>query len=541
MDVHSWTTKYEPQSIKEMVGNVNVLKDAMRYLKKYKCTKGAKNTKSGKGNEFSKGIIITGPSGVGKTLLAKLLALYRGYIPLEYNTSDLRRKNEISDMVDVYRSDIRKNFKANAKILLQAKKNLDACGLSKHQVGKAIIIDELDAMTKGQKSLKTVLTQLLHESSKHTPNRIIILTCGDDGVQSFKTIVNNCYWIKLKKVSDSEMTKLVEKVCEGEEVELKKSEKQSLAKFANGDCRRLLNSMEICFTNGNGLSNMSSAKISEIVQKFVQGDEETLKRLKLSSLSTEKVLENIVRQISVDEEKAIDQVNYVCGDSRILAKQLFQTYPTMIRQDISMEDQLKYVSECSDFMSFGDVYIGSDTFEGDHFMDMEKYTIYSVLGPLAKLKGGVANNFKMKVKGYAKMDGEDRSKQAQFDLRRKLTTMSVYFKNKTFDELAYVASCIAQKLKDGEYEEVSNFMYQFGMDPSVLDELIKIKVLKCPHGDDEIERYEPPLLSDIWKATAKRKLKKQFITDEEHHPVQGLKFKDEKSKRRKINFFEKYE
>ena len=77
----SWTTKYNPLTIKELIGNINVIKDGVRYLKNYKSEKSAKA-------DFHKAILISGPSGTGKTEFAKLLALYRGYIPVERLHSD---------------------------------------------------------------------------------------------------------------------------------------------------------------------------------------------------------------------------------------------------------------------------------------------------------------------------------------------------------------------------------------------------------------------------------------------------------------------
>ena len=73
-------------------------------------------------------------------------------------------------------------------------------------------------------------------------------------------------------------------------------------------------------------------------------------------------------------------------------------------------------------------------------------------------------------------------------------------------------------------------MYEIGAEPTILDELIKIKILNF--GETSSVK-----LSDIWQATAKRKLKKCYVDNKP--ATQGLKYKDG-SKARKIMFFEKY-
>ena len=527
----SWTTKYNPLTIKELIGNINVIKDGVRYLKNYKSEKSAKA-------DFHKAILISGPSGTGKTEFAKLLALYRGYIPVEFSAALLRRKQEVDNCIDIYRSDVTHNFSANHPLMIQALRNLDSCNMVKHGVGVALIIDELDATSKGYKGLITSLMTILKSTDGHNPRRVIIFTCDDNTLKSkLKTLKNQCYHLKFKQISDREMCKLIDRVCDEEHITLQSEDQELFSKFSNGDCRRLLNGMELCFKNGS--HETSASDISKMIQSFVNNDPATIDRLKYSTLSTDKILIKLIETYIESDKSIFNIIPYIQTESYTLSAQLFQTYPLLMRQDINSADQMRMIAEASADISYSDYYIDKirETSGGfdDGVITSGFFVIQGLIAPLSIMKSGIPKNFKIDVGGYAKLSGLAKSISSQIDIKTKISNSIPILTGKSFEDVRYFGSFVAKFLKEEKYEELASFFHENDIDPGIIDDLEKIKLLKSGEGDN---RYLGVDLKDVWKGVAKRKFKKQYTIDTPK--ISGVKFKDEKTVN-KICFFEQFE
>lgn len=524
-----WTTKYNPHHLKDMVGNINVIKDAARYLKNYKCEQSPRA-------DFPKAILVSGPTGVGKTEFAKLLALYRGYIPIEFSAALLSKKIEVERCVDIYRSDVTRNFSANHPLVIKALYNLDSCNMSRFGVGKAIIIDELDATSKRYKGLMTALTTILKSVKGHNPKNVIIMTCDDNTLKTkLKSMKNQCYLLKFKSVSDREMIKLIDRVSEGEHLDLQDNDKLLFVKYANGDCRRLLNGMELCFKNG--LGEYTKSQRSSMINCFVNEDDETIQRLKFSTLSTEKMLEKVIKA-SISEGGTFDLIPYLQGDMYALGSQLYKTYPTLIRNDINSEDQIEIMAKTMVDIADADFFmdrVNEASGYDDGFAFSNYFIALGVLAPLSSLRKGIPKNFKMNVEGYAKIYGLKTSIDSQTSIKQKICDMTPPLFGKSFEEVRYFISWIAKQLSSDKHKELALFFHKNNIEPEVLDEMEKIKLM--PKGDDNIFRCFGVELKDVWKAATKRKFKKEYNINKPE--TQGVKFREGKNVN-KIMFFEKF-
>lgn len=526
-----WTSKYKPLSIKEMVGNINIMKEAIRFTKDYRCARGA-NT------GFPKAIVISGSGGIGKTTFARLLALYRGFIPIEFNASSLRRKKEVSAMVDMYKTDIRKTIDPKNSDLLEAQKNLKLCNMSTLGVGKAIIIDELDAMGKGDRGLSTILMDLIKKKGRHDPNRILIITCDEHTLTRFKTFKTWCHVIKFKRIIGKETIKLIDRVCDGENITLTEDDKLQFINYANGDCRRLLNGMEMCFKNG--VSKYTIVELSKTIKLFVEGDEETIKRLKYSSLSSEKILHNLIQTVIDGDGR--DMINVVTTDMYAIALQLFKIYPDLTRNDINWSDQLNHIVKASDSISCAEYYIDSIRCAptGENFIHVgENYIMQSILGPIFEMKEIIPKRFKTDVSGYAKSNGIKTSVDSQYRIKQKIGEMAPSLFGKSFEEIRYFSSWVGKMLYDKKYKELAVYFHDNNIDRLIIDELVKIKILNTTIYDELSYKYFGVKLSSVWKTTTKREFKKQYVTNKPK--THGVKFRDGKKPVKKILFFERFE
>lgn len=97
--------------------------------------------------------MISGPGGCGKTSIARLLSLYRGFIPIEISAAQLRKREEVQHFIDMYRTNVVHNYPKTHPLYIEARENLSLCKMKDLCVGKSVILDELDAIGMSEKGL----------------------------------------------------------------------------------------------------------------------------------------------------------------------------------------------------------------------------------------------------------------------------------------------------------------------------------------------------------------------------------------------------
>ena len=84
----TWTEKYAPVNIKDVVGNPSAVKNVDEFIKNFN-----------KGASKDKAIILLGPPGTGKTATVYVIAKKYEYDLFEINASDIRNKEKINRIV----------------------------------------------------------------------------------------------------------------------------------------------------------------------------------------------------------------------------------------------------------------------------------------------------------------------------------------------------------------------------------------------------------------------------------------------------------
>ncbi|MFY3741521.1 MAG: replication factor C large subunit [Candidatus Nitrosomirales archaeon] len=230
----SWTEKYRPQRVKEMVGNEDARITFLEWLV---------NWKNG-----SKPVLLVGPPGVGKTTLVKAIVKELGYDMVELNASDVRTKENLQSIIPPLLS--------NASIL-----------------GKKILLflDEVDGLSgRGDRGGFATLISLLKE-----PNVPIVMAANAEVGEQIKELKKVSTMIRFKRIPPRLLLLYLDHVLKSENAKMSVGDKLRLVTLSSGDVRTLLNESQSLATAGfsEGLHPVSfSIDIDKAMTSFFSAE-----------------------------------------------------------------------------------------------------------------------------------------------------------------------------------------------------------------------------------------------------------------------------
>lgn len=281
--------KYAPKSVSDIIGNKEQINQITNWLQSWD-----------EGYPETRGVLVTGPPGIGKTTSVHLIIKSLGYKVKEYNASDTRSVSVLRGMM--------------------------AFGI-KRLVKEVIVMDEIDGLSErgGVGEIAAIIKKTL------TP----IICIANEKPPKLRPIINACLDIKFNRPVKSTIAAALLKVAKAEKIvvarqgltprEITKVDLETLCEKKGNDIRSILNNLEFYGSDTIGSSN----------------DKDSTLRLDLFS-ATQKLIGN--KKLSLDEA-----ANLVFVDYNMVPLMVQEAY---IKSSLnSLEDAVR----ASEYISSGDI------------------------------------------------------------------------------------------------------------------------------------------------------------------------------------------
>ncbi|MEM4137898.1 MAG: replication factor C small subunit [Candidatus Anstonellaceae archaeon] len=288
IDITPWTEKYRPKKLDQIIGQAEIVSSLKNFVKE-------KNMPH---------LLFAGPPGCGKTTATLALAneLYKdlvGECLLEMNASDERG-------IDVVRGKI-KEFARTMPIV--------------DVPFKIIFLDEADSLTSDAQSA------LRRTMEMYATNTRFILGANYSS-KIIEPIQSRCTVFRFKPLTDQEIDQMIDRIAEAEGLEIEKEAYGALRYVAEGDMRRLINSLQSIALHSKKITEekvyryTSRARPKEILEMMqdaldgkIQQAREKLHKLMIEyGLAGEDVLIQMFREIDnlkIEEKIKVDLIDKI--------------------------------------------------------------------------------------------------------------------------------------------------------------------------------------------------------------------------------------
>lgn len=198
-----WADKHKPKTVEEIAGQNKSVEEVLGLLAAWKP---------------GKAIMITGPPGCGKTLLAETIAAERGWALAALNASDDRGAKDVEAFCN-QEAENRPMFNKNKLILID-----EADGLSGHSDRGAV--GAIADMVKRSKFP-------------------VIIIAADPYSQKLKPLRVVSAVVKFSRLHPSSIAKRLKEICEKEGVEASESVLKALSGWSQGDLRSAIGDLQM--------------------------------------------------------------------------------------------------------------------------------------------------------------------------------------------------------------------------------------------------------------------------------------------------------
>ena len=284
-----WVDRYAPKTLTDVIGHKESIAQLTQWIKAWPAN--------------SRGALISGPPGIGKSTMAHLIAKTAGYTVTEYNASDTRSISMLRGMF----------------------------GLGMKRLQKEVVImDEVDGFSAQDRGGVGELADLIRKSN------CPIICIANQLPPKLAPLQKACLVVKCSRPVKSSIATAMLGLCKKEGVTISKAELETLCETGGNDIRSIVNQLQYGGTRVppyppiNGTMSNSTPSI-DVSQK-----DATL-RLDLFS-ATQKLMSN--KRISLHEADDFVYVDY--GMVPLMVQEAYLAASKSLDEAVSASEQISF-------------------------------------------------------------------------------------------------------------------------------------------------------------------------------------------------------
>jgi replication factor C large subunit len=204
-----WADKYSPRKTSEVLGNSEAVSKIVKWLSAW----------SGGRTPEKRAILLSGPTGIGKTAMVYAISNELGYEVVEVNASDKRDRETVRRIVGAY--------SLQGSLLGDVR-------------GRVLLIDEVDGLS-GDEDRGGVSAMI--ETMKQTGNPII-LTANDKWDPKIRSLRSYCMILDVRKIQAGTIINALTKICQKERIKANPEALRTIAENSDGDLRSAINDLQ---------------------------------------------------------------------------------------------------------------------------------------------------------------------------------------------------------------------------------------------------------------------------------------------------------
>ncbi|KAI8384543.1 replication factor RFC1 C terminal domain-containing protein [Radiomyces spectabilis] len=454
-----WTEKYKPKTMNEIIGNKEMVKQIASWLQRWQPNVTISKPVDNDIHTF-RGVLISGPPGIGKTTTAQVVPKELGYEVLEFNASDVRNKKvleeNLSEMMD---------NRTMTEFFMAGKPSVT---LPK---GKKIVLvmDEVDGMSAGDRGGAAELANLIRKSK--IP---VICICNDVRSKKVAPLLKVCFDARFKRTPVNQLRARIMTIAFREKLKMGAGALDELVASTGNDVRKIINIMSTYRLKEESMTYDQAKITGEKNEKYAQMSVFDIPHALLSSTSWHS--KNLAQKSEVyfhDYSLAPLMVfeNYLRSTPEKAAQMSKSGSP----RDIGCYT-MELASKAAEAMADGDLVDTMIHGTVQHYSLMPLHSIFSCVSPASFMEGSLSGGFRLNFPAWL---GQN-SKAAKY--ARLMSDVQTHMRSKASGDKYeirqhYVPTLNARifsNLKQENYQEAMRVLDSYYLDRDHLDTLSEI-------------------------------------------------------------------